>query len=69
MVKKVVVTVGQFKDYIDEIQKSYELGFALCRLHKNVDGVFITPIRVGGYMYWTLLPRWRLAIDILQRIQ
>ena len=25
--KKDVVTVGKFKDYIDEIQQSYELGF------------------------------------------
>ena len=27
VVKKVVVTAGKFKDYIDEIQQSYELGF------------------------------------------
>ena len=45
-VKKVVVTVGKFKDYIDEIQRSYELGFTPYRLHKNVDAVFVTPIRV-----------------------
>ena len=44
--KKVVATVGQFKDYIDEIRESYELGFTPTRLHKNVDGVFVTPIRV-----------------------
>ena len=25
--KKVVVTVGKFKDYTDKIQQSYELGF------------------------------------------
>ena len=33
-------------------------------LHTNVEGVFVTPIRVysGGYLYWTMLPRWRLAI-------
>ena len=27
VVKKVVVTVGQFMDYIGEVQQSYELGF------------------------------------------
>ena len=43
---KVLVTVGRFKDYIDEIQQSYELGFTPYRIHKNVDGVFVTPIRV-----------------------
>ena len=45
MVKKVVITKGKFKDYIDEIRHSYELGFPPCRLHTNV-GVFVTPIRV-----------------------
>ena len=39
VVKKVSVTVGKFKDYIDEIQQSYELGFTHYRLYKNVDGV------------------------------
>ena len=29
VVKKVVVTVGKFKDHIDEIQQSYVLGFTL----------------------------------------
>ena len=52
MVKKVVVTVGKFKDYIDEIQQSYVLGFTPYRLHKNVDGTFVTPIRVyDGKVY------------------
>ena len=46
VVKKVVVTVGNFKDHIDEIQQSYELGFTPYRLHKNADGTFVTPIRV-----------------------
>ena len=72
MVKKLVVTVNKFKNYIDEIQQSYELGFTHYRLYKNEDGVFITPIRVYDgrvYMYWTMLPPCRLAIDILQRIQ
>ena len=44
--KKVVATVGLFKDYIDEIRQSYLLGFTLYRLHTNVVGVFVTPIRV-----------------------
>ena len=45
MVKIVVTTVGQFKDYNAEIQQSYVLGFAPYRLHTNVDGTFVTPIR------------------------
>ena len=43
VVKKVLTTVGQFKDYIAEIEQSYELGFTPYRLHTNVDGVFVTP--------------------------
>ena len=35
MVKKVVTTVGQFGDYIDEVRQSYELGFTPYRLHTN----------------------------------
>ena len=46
VVKKVVVTVAKFKDYSDEIQQSYVLRFTHYRLHKNVDGTFVTPIRV-----------------------
>ena len=67
VVKKVVVTEGKFKDYIDEIQQSYELGFTHYRLHKNIDRTFVTSICVYDerYMYWTMLPRWRLAIEIL----
>ena len=45
LVKKVVTTVGTFGDYIDEIRQSYELGFTPYRLHTNVDGTFVTPIR------------------------
>ena len=45
MVKKVVVTEGKFKDYGDEIQQGYELGFTPYRLHKNTDDTFVTPIR------------------------
>ena len=52
VVKKVVVTGGKFKDNIDEIQQSYELGFTPFRLHKNVDGIFVTPVRVyDGKVY------------------
>ena len=39
--KKVVTTVGQFKDYMDEIRPSYELGFTPYRLHTNVDREFL----------------------------
>ena len=45
LVKKVVLTKGKFKDYWNEIQQSYELGFTPYRLHKNADGTFVTPIR------------------------
>ena len=44
-VKKVVTAVGQFKDYFAEILQSYVLGFTPYRLHTNVDGTFVTPIR------------------------
>ena len=46
VVKKVVTTVGQYKDYINEIEQSYELGFTPYRLHTRLDDVFVTPIRV-----------------------
>ena len=45
VVKTFVVTEGKFKDYTDEIQQSYELGFTPYRLHTNADGTFVTPIR------------------------
>ena len=52
VVKEVVVIVGKFMDYIDEIQHSYVLGFTPYRLHKNADGTFVTPIRVyDGKVY------------------
>ena len=52
MVKKVVTTVGQFKDYIDAIEQSYELGFASYRLHTDVEGTFVTPSRFySGRVY------------------
>ena len=43
--KKVVTTVGQYKDYYAEIQQSLVPGFPPYRLHTNVDGTFVTPIR------------------------
>ena len=58
VVKKDVVTVGKFKDYIDEIQQSYVLGFTPHRLHKNADGTFVTHVfMMGRYMYRAMLPR------------
>ena len=51
-VKKVVVTKGQFKDYKCEIKQSYVLGFTPHRLHTNVDGEFVTPVRAyDGEIY------------------
>ena len=46
LVKKVVATVGQYEDHTSEINQSYVLGFPPYRLHTNVDGTFVTPIRV-----------------------
>ena len=46
MAKKVVVTKGTFKDHIDEIQQSFELGSIPYRLHTNPYATYITPIRV-----------------------
>ena len=43
MVNKVVVTKGKYKNYWNEIRQSYELGFTPCRLHTNVDGIYILP--------------------------
>ena len=43
--KKVVTTVGQYEDYHAEIDQSYVLGFPPYRLHANVDGTCVTPIR------------------------
>ena len=45
MVKIVVGTEGKFKDYANEIQQSYKIGLTPYRLHKNADGIFVTPIR------------------------
>ena len=71
MAKKVVVTKGKFRDYMDEIQQSYELGFTPYILHKNQYGIYVTPFvfMMRAYMYWTMLPRRMLAIGILKRIQ
>ena len=52
LVKKVVVTKGQYKDYVNEMQQSYELGFPPYRLHTNGHGTFVIPIRVyNGWVY------------------
>ena len=52
MVKKVIVSKGQYKDY--EIRQSYELGFTPFGLHTNTDGAFVTPIRVYDGMVYVL---------------
>ena len=46
MVKKIVATKGKYRDYWNEIQHSYGFGFTPYRLHTNVDGIYVTPIRV-----------------------
>ena len=52
VVNKVSVREGKFKDYIDEIQQSYEVGYTPYRLHKNADSTFVTPTRVyDGKVY------------------
>ena len=52
LAKKVVTTVGRFGDYIAEIDQSYVLGFTPYRLHANVDGTFVTPVRTyDGHVY------------------
>ena len=52
LVKKVVVTKGQYKDYVNEMQQSYEFGFPPYRLHTNGYGTFVIPIRVyNGKVY------------------
>ena len=45
LVKKVVTTVDQYVDYWAEIGQSYVLGFPPYRVHTNVDGTFVTPMR------------------------
>ena len=45
LVKKIVKTVGRYEDYYAEIDQNYGLGFPPYRLHTNVDGTFVTPIR------------------------
>ena len=51
LVKKVVTTKGRYEDYYAEIDQSYVLGFPPYRLHTNVDGTFVTPIRYDGRVY------------------
>ena len=54
IVKKVVVTKGRYKDYVNEIRQSNELGFTPYRLHTNKDGIFVTPIRVYDWRLYVL---------------
>ena len=52
MAKKVVVTKGKYKTYMDEMRQSYELGFTPFRLHTNTVGTYVSPIRVyDGQVY------------------
>ena len=44
--------MGQYLDYYAEINQSYVLGFPPYRLHTNVDGTLVTPIRYyDGRLY------------------
>ena len=54
MVKKVVTAVGKYQYYIAEIQQSYVLGFTPYRLHTNVDGTILTPIRTYDNQVYVL---------------
>ena len=54
LVKNVVTTVGQFKGYYAEIQQSHVLGFPSYRLHTNVDGTFVTPLRTYDWRVYVL---------------
>ena len=48
---------------------SYDLGFTPYRLHTNEVGTYVTPVfMMARYMYWMMLPRWMLQVDILQLI-
>ena len=54
IMKKVVVTKGRYKDYVNEIRQCYELGFTPYGLHTNKDGTFVTPIRVYDWRVYEL---------------
>ena len=69
MAKKVFVTKGKFKDYMDEILQSYDLtSLHVTDYTRNNMGYMFPPFvfMTRLYMYWTMLPRWRLAIGILK---
>ena len=53
MVKKVVVSKGQYKDYTNEMQQSYELGFTHLLDYRHIQMVhLLPPIRVyDGKVY------------------
>ena len=53
-VKKVGVTNGQYKDYVNEMQQSYELGFPPYWLHTSGYGTFVEPIRVYNAKVYVL---------------
>ena len=62
MAKKVVVTKGKFKDYMDEIQQTYEIGFTD---YTRINMAYMLPPFVSMmrlYMYWIMFPRCMLAI-------
>ena len=65
LVNKVVATVGQYEDYYAEINQSYVLGFPPYRLHTNVDGTFVTPIRYYDGKVYVLDDVAMLQVDIL----
>ena len=63
IVKKVVVTNGQYKVYANEIRQSYELGFPPYRLHTNEDGTLVTPIRVYDGKVYVLDDEATMKVD------
>ena len=72
VLKIIVVTKGKFKDYWNEIQQSYVLGFTPYILHKNADGTFVTPIRYYDGKVYVLddvatmeIGDWHLETDTL----
>ena len=44
-VKRVTATSGKYKDYIKQIQESYNLGFTPYRLHVKYSGNWVSPVR------------------------
>ena len=46
LLKKVKVTEGKYESHSNQIQESYRLGFTPCRVHRNDNGTFASPVRV-----------------------